>query len=1273
MLGELAAVIGLDMSSFEKGLGKAEKKLGETGKATEATADKMQAAVDAASKKVAAARKREEDAAGAVKVAEARLADARKKDDPTKVLVAAENLAKAQRNFKGAADAAKAAQEGLSEQEGKLKGSLEKSKGHLKDFGAKGVVIAAAAGAAIGAAVVKGVMDSMDLEKANDKLAASLGLTKGQSEAAGRVAGALYAGAYGDSMEDVTSAVGDVMSSIKGMRTASEADVQSMTAKVMDLAAAFDIDVSRAAQVAGQMITSGLAKDGTEAADLLAGTLQKVPKNVREDLLDAVDEYAPFFKSLGYTGADAMGILSNSAEKGMYGIDKTGDALKEFGIRATDMSKATSGAYDALGMDQESMTGKLLAGGDTAKQAFSDIVNGIGTMTDPVAQSQAALALFGTPLEDLSVTEIPKFLNAIDPMGDAFDSMKGKANDLGNTLADNDSTRIESFKRGLQTTFVQVLGGKVIPVIKDAAKWVQEGFVPAMQSAGQWIRDNQGWLIPLTAGVLGYVAAVGAMSILTTVKGWIAAATAAQWGLNAAMKANTIGLIIAGIAALVAGVIWAYNNVGWFKDAVDAAFKFIGEAAQNVGKWFTEAFQNVITWWNDTLLPAIGAVGKWFTDLFTNIGNWARDFVGFFVDGWGMLVDFWNGILLPAFQAVGNAIGAVFQGIYNFLKPVFDSIGTVFNGFYLAFRGVFQLVSSVITNIVVPLFKGFWDRMVEAFAGIGRTISDWWNGAVAVFNTVTKFIHDVLASAFTWLRDKVIKPVWDGIMWVVNRVVNGLKNTWNDIVGFIKGPLSAGFTWFRDTIITPVWNYIQMTINNIWTKFIKPVFDAIGGFLRDVMGPAFKWIGAYISSVWTGIKETIYRIWQQNIKPVFTALSDFIMKTIPKAFEDGVGFVKTAWNQLIEVAKTPVRFVIERVINDGLIGAFNTIAGILPGIDKLPPVAVPGWLKAGAGFAEGGYTGDGGKYDPAGIVHAGEIVWSQDDIRRHGGVGAVEGMRRGAGYADGGRVAPLKHLAVTQGYNRVHKGIDYAAQVGTPVYATQNGTVSHAGTGARAPGVWGGNEIHIAGSGLETWFAHLSRIGVGLGQKVRAGQQIGLSGNTGISSGPHLHFGVFNGGWPNDIDPNAYLGGAGVPDGNGFNPIAGIIDGLVGKFKDMFPGGGMFADMAIGIGKKILDSATKWVETTLGGGDKKGNAAGPTVYDGGGWLENTGGPQLVQHNKSKPDAVLSHDQWETMRRIAGNTGNGITYSPQIQYMGEDPETLLRRDKHRFVDLLDAIA
>lgn len=56
-------------------------------------------------------------------------------------------------------------------------------------------------------------------------------------------------------------------------------------------------------------------------------------------------------------------------------------------------------------------------------------------------------------------------------------------------------------------------------------------------------------------------------------------------------------------------------------------------------------------------------------------------------------------------------------------------------------------------------------------------------------------------------------------------------------------------------------------------------------------------------------------------------------------------------------------------------------------------------------YSSGGYTGPGGKYEPAGIVHKGEVVWSQDDVARAGGVGVVEAMRKGfAGFASGGPV-----------------------------------------------------------------------------------------------------------------------------------------------------------------------------------------------------------------------------------------------------------------------------
>lgn len=89
----------------------------------------------------------------------------------------------------------------------------------------------------------------------------------------------------------------------------------------------------------------------------------------------------------------------------------------------------------------------------------------------------------------------------------------------------------------------------------------------------------------------------------------------------------------------------------------------------------------------------------------------------------------------------------------------------------------------------------------------------------------------------------------------------------------------------------------------------------------------------------------------------------------------------------------------------GIVGALlGAFGGGLGG--SLPSVAAAG-TGALYGLSEGGYTGPGGKYKPAGIVHAGEVVFSQSDVAAHGGVAAVEGFRRSrGGYADGGAVAP---------------------------------------------------------------------------------------------------------------------------------------------------------------------------------------------------------------------------------------------------------------------------
>jgi hypothetical protein len=90
----------------------------------------------------------------------------------------------------------------------------------------------------------------------------------------------------------------------------------------------------------------------------------------------------------------------------------------------------------------------------------------------------------------------------------------------------------------------------------------------------------------------------------------------------------------------------------------------------------------------------------------------------------------------------------------------------------------------------------------------------------------------------------------------------------------------------------------------------------------------------------------------------------------------------------------------------GLSSMFGGSAGALGYMNSISPAATGDILSGSWGlFDDGGYTGSGGRRQPAGIVHRGEVVWSQEDIARAGGVHVVEGMRRGyAGYADGGVV-----------------------------------------------------------------------------------------------------------------------------------------------------------------------------------------------------------------------------------------------------------------------------
>ncbi len=99
-----------------------------------------------------------------------------------------------------------------------------------------------------------------------------------------------------------------------------------------------------------------------------------------------------------------------------------------------------------------------------------------------------------------------------------------------------------------------------------------------------------------------------------------------------------------------------------------------------------------------------------------------------------------------------------------------------------------------------------------------------------------------------------------------------------------------------------------------------------------------------------------------------------------------------------------------------------------------------------------------------------------------------------------------------------HTGIDYALYAGTPVLAALDGKVIRT---ARLATGYGTHAVLEHAGGLQTIYAHLSSIGVSIGSAVRAGEEIGRSGSTGNSTGPHLHFEVRRLGKP--VDPEEFF------------------------------------------------------------------------------------------------------------------------------------------------------
>ncbi|RCH61728.1 M23 family peptidase [Streptomyces sp. SDr-06] len=150
---------------------------------------------------------------------------------------------------------------------------------------------------------------------------------------------------------------------------------------------------------------------------------------------------------------------------------------------------------------------------------------------------------------------------------------------------------------------------------------------------------------------------------------------------------------------------------------------------------------------------------------------------------------------------------------------------------------------------------------------------------------------------------------------------------------------------------------------------------------------------------------------------------------------------------------------------------------------------------------------------------------------------AAAAVRKAAAAKAASWVDPVEHYTLSASFglggsmwSSKHSGQDFAVPSGTPVAAVHGGTVVKAGPVGAGDGPAYGNAIVIRhADNTYSQYAHLSQIGVRVGQSVGTGDRIALSGNTGNSSGPHLHFEIrTTPHYGSAVDPVAFLRTVGV-------------------------------------------------------------------------------------------------------------------------------------------------
>lgn len=1015
------------------------------------------------------------------------------------------------------------------------------------------------------------------------------GLTK-VAKGTGIAAGATFAASIVKGFGRL-SAIENAEAKLKGLGHTT-AEVEAITKNALNSVKGTAYGLDEAAGLAGNLVASGI-KPGKDLERILKLVGDSAAISGRE-MSDMGLIWMQVASKGKLTGEDAMQLM----EAGLPVWQMVGDQMNVTAAEAQDLASKGKVSFDVFAKAmEEKVGGAALASGDTTAGAFKNMGAALSRFGASVLEG--VFPLIGPMFKSLTVG-IDAATEAVKPLVEAFSSrLVGAVKAVGD--------RVSAFKKVLATDWitpdlVKALGldpssgfGAVVQeaiggVLAFKNAWVafdgevtSSGFPGFMEQLAFKTRSFVEWIGKNWKPVLGAVAGVaGAAAVKFGVFGKALAPLAAP--------AKSLFSALKPMAPLFRTLLGPIGLLGGAFGYLMASSDEFRGAVFDLGKTLGGALMSTF----EALVPVVAGVGATLADIAPVLAGailGALDALApvltTIVDGFSWFI----GVLepfLPLIATVGGAIFGVVK-VVGGLAAAFGGIQTAISAVVAAVSGFATAVIPAVTAFVaaigwIPLAIGaaigaltWFFTQTEAGKAILAAVVDWTvNTAWPAIQGAFKAIGD----AGVWLWQSALAPAWEGIQgaigavvdWVTGSAVPFLKSAWDVVAGVAM--------WLWKSIIEPAWAGIRFAIAIAITAVMTYV-DVWMAIFKNLVAPVFTWLWqSVIVPAWNGIRSAISAVvsWFQNTAwPVLSRVIDNTKRGFG-IMKDAVG---KAWQGVKNLARPVVDWfsgtvwpILSRVIDNtkrGFSIMKSAVGAAWQGVKNLARPVVD-WFSGTAwpalsGVIDNVKRGFGIMKDVVGKAWQGvksaaiepvnfviNTVYNKGIRDNFMSVADKLGLKdinlpKFQGFARGG---------ILPGFSRMRDGDDQLV----PMRRGEGVLVSEALRTARDKAAF--LAVNAAG---------------------RRGQ--GFADTVGFAAGGILDKAGFWGG--GILDKAGQLAGDVLDGGKKMlkgawdfvsDPV-GAFKGLVGGLFKKIPGAGFFKDLALGVGRKILDGVVNKVQSVF--------------------------------------------------------------------------------------------